>query len=421
VEDTHETQPNAFEARPGTISIAPTKAGLMDALLVLMALFFGIPLAIFCFYGLVLLYYGKMGTGKPETTHAKEQIAQRTYEPTVSVVMPTHNEQEVIAKRIDNLLASNYPKDKMEILFVDDSFDSTPKIIEQYIKTYPQIRIIRFNERMGYSYCLIAGCKAAQGDVIVLSEASSLTDPNAIKYLVSNFVNPDVGTVTGKSVILNVATEAERSEHFYQKLWNFAKNAESNMGSTIYMSGEAAAVRREVVLDLQELEKCPGTADTGLAILARKKGYKAIYDPRVLFFQYAPSTHHDRVRQKVTRGANLIKILWEFRSMFLNPKYGKFGMITLPLSLAMLALVPILLLGGFLVLAVLMATNPITYLPVWALMAFLFVLAYVFWKPALLAILESEYSLLKGLYDILILRRNHDKIDKVMSTRRLDS
>ena len=382
-----------------------------------MVLLFGLPFAIFCFYAIVLVYYGKIATRKRANDHVKP-ADYTAYEPTVSVVIPTHNEQDVIAKRIDNLLASNYPKDKLGIIVVDDSTDSTPTIIGEYAKKYPQIDLIRFNERKGYSPCLIAGCKAAQGEVVVLAEAGSLMEPNAIRYLVSNFANSNIGVATGKGMILNAAEGAGRSEHFYGELYDFVRIAESNMDSTIYMKGEAAAVRREVVVDLTELEKCPGTADTGLMLLARKKGYKAICDPRVLFFEFAPSTHPDRIRQKVTRGANLIKVLWEFKGMILNPKYGKFGMITLPIDFAMLALVPMLLLGGVIVLLILTAMNPITYLPLWAVGTCLFIIGYIFWRPAVFAILESEYSLLKALYDTIVLKKSHDKIEKVMSTRR---
>ena len=391
----------------------------MDALVTLMLLFFGIPLAIFCFYGLVLLYYGKMPSGRGERL---EQAGSSSNElPSVSVVIPTHNEEYVIAKRIENLLASKYPKDKLEIIFVDDSVDSTPKIIQQYKEAHPQIRLIRFDERMGYSPCLIAGCKAAEGEVVVLAEASSVMDPNAITYLVSNFIDPHIGVVSGKDVILNAEEGAGRSEHSYLRLLDFVRRAESNMDSTTIMKGEAAAVRKELTLDLKDLEHVPGTADTGIALLARKRGFRAIYDPRVLFFEYAPSTRRERVRQKVTRGANLMKVLWEFRSMFFKPEYGKFGMIILPVNFAMLALVPVLLLGGVLVLFGLTVANPLAYLPIWVLGACFFSVAFVFRRSAVYAVLESEYSLLKGLYDTLVLRKSHDKIDKVMSTRKLGS
>jgi cellulose synthase/poly-beta-1,6-N-acetylglucosamine synthase-like glycosyltransferase len=390
----------------------------MDALVILLILLIGFPSAIFCFYAMVLLYYGKIISRKKAKAHHVNPVEDTTYEPTVSVVIPTHNEQNVIAKRIDNLLASNYPKNKLGIILVDDSTDSTPTIIEEYAKKHSQIELIRFKERMGYSPCLIAGCKAARGEIVVLAEASSLMDADAIRHLVSNFVDPSIGVVTGKDIILNANEKAGRSEGFYLKLLDFVRKAESNMDSTVFMKGEAAAVRRDVLRDPKELETCPGTADTGIALLARKRGFRAIYDQRVQFFEYAPSTHRERIRQKVTRGANLMKVLWEFRSMFLNPTYGKFGTITLPINFVMLAIIPPMLLAGVIVLAVLTVASPVTYLPIWALGILLLVLALVFWRPVVYAILESEYSLLKALYDTIILKKSHDKIDKVMSTRR---
>jgi len=389
----------------------------MDAFVVLIAILFGIPSVIFCFYAIVLLYYGKL-THRTTKGYSASQVDHASYEPTVSVVIPTHNEQDVIVKRIDNLLASDYPKNKLGVIIVDDSTDSTPMIIAEYTKKYPQIELLRFNERMGYSPCLIAGCKAAQGEIVVLAEASSLMKADAVKYLISNFVDPTIGVVTGKSIILNANEKAGRSESFYLKLLDFVRTAESNMDSTIYMKGEAAAVRRDAIRDLKELETCPGTADTGIILLARKRGLRTIYDPRVQFFEYAPSAHRERIRQKVTRGANLMKVLWEFRSMFLNPTYGKFGTIILPISFLMLTIVPLMLLAGVIVLALATVISPVTYLPIWIFGIVLLAFALIFRRPAVYAILESEYSLLRGLYDTIILRKSHDKIDKVMSTRR---
>ena len=79
----------------------------------------------------------------------------------MSVVIATHNEEKIISKKIENILASNYPIDKIEIVLVDDSNDSTPQIIDECSKKYSNIRLIRFNERMGYSPSMVAGVKAA--------------------------------------------------------------------------------------------------------------------------------------------------------------------------------------------------------------------------------------------------------------------
>ena len=115
----------------------------------------GIPVLIFGVYGTIIIYYNKA-----KKTHFEGSLSNQNtaYEPIVSVIVPTHNEKAIISKRIENFLESNYPKEKLEVIFVDDSDDSTPAIIEEYSKKHPYIHLLRFNQRMGYSPSLIAGC-----------------------------------------------------------------------------------------------------------------------------------------------------------------------------------------------------------------------------------------------------------------------
>ena len=390
--------------------------GISEILQFLVLFSLGFPLFVFGLYGIILLYYGKQSrAGHRSESESGKNIE---FEPTVSVVIPTHNEGAVISKRIENLLNSSYPKDKFEMIFVDDSSDNTPDIIREYSRRFSNIRLIRFDKRMGYSPSLIAGCKAAESEIVVFAEAGSFLDEQAIAYLVTNFRNPNIGVVTGNDVILNVNEEVGKSEDLYQKVYNFVRTAESNMDSTIYMKGEAAAVRKHLIEDLKELERVPGTADTAIGLLVRKRGYRFVYDPRVKFYEYAPSTRRGRIRQKVIRGANLIKVLWEFRSMFFRREYGLFGMITLPFSFAMLALVPLSLLVGIFSLILLTPINPAFSYLMWILIGSLFLLALLYSKHFVLTFLEFEYSLLKALYETFFVRKTHDKIDKVASTRR---
>jgi len=390
-----------------------------QVLQLLVALCFGAPAGLFGAYGLILLYYYRFRS--PIYERPSHNLVADATEPHVSIVLPTHNEELVIKERIDNLLSLTYPQDKLEVVFVDDSTDSTSDVIRDYMKRFPQMRLVRFDERMGYSPCLIAGCRAAKGEVVVLAEASSFMDQEIIGRLVSDLANPSIGMVTGNDVLLNQDDEAGRSEALYLRLLDFVRKGESNMDSTIYMKGEAAAVKKDLIGDLQALEGCPGTADTGIALLVRKRGGRTIYDPQVQFYEYAPSSHGERIRQKVTRGANLIKVIWHFREMFFGGKYGKFGLVTLPMTFAMLTFAPVSLFAGVLFLALLTVVSPGTYYMVWLIFGSFFLLALLFSRSLVFTILESEYSLLKALYEILLVRKTHDKIEKIVSTRRAGS
>lgn len=386
---------------------------MIEVLRVLLFLSFGVPVLIFGLYGGITLYYGKLKKNRLEGTNERNEKLR--FEPFVSVIVPSHNEEMIISKKIENLLGSSYPREKLEIIFVDDSCDSTPDIIKEYSKRFPNIRLIGFHKRMGYSPSMVAGCKAAEGEIIVLSDAGSFLDVKAIPNLVAHFKNPNVGVVTGKDVILNVNEEVGKSEGLYQKIYNFLRTAENNMDSTFYIKGEATAVRKDLIKDL---EMCSETFDTVVGLVARKKGYKAVYDPDAKFYEYAPLTHSGRIKQKAIRAANLIKVLFRHRHMMFRREYGKYGSIILPMNFAMLTIVPVSIFVGFILLTMLTFFDLGFSVVIWSILGVIFLFSLIFSRHLLLTFFEFEYSLLKALYQTLFTRTAHDKIEKVVSTRR---
>ena len=313
---------------------------LEEILRILVLLFFAIPVFVFGSYGIILLYFGKIRK-KPKTIEASS--VDSGYEPFVSVVTPTHNEETIIRKKLDNLLATNYPMQKLELIFVDDSTDSTTSIIRDYTLKYPNVRLIAFNSRMGYSPCMFAGVKESKGDIIVLSDAGSFHDGDTISNLVRHFSDSRIGAVTGKDVILNLEEGVGSSEAFYMRLYNSVRAAETNMDSTFYFKGEASAVRKNLISDLSGVG---ATFDTATALFIRQKGYKTIFDSEAKFYEYAPLMRNERIKQKTIRAANWMKILLKFRGMAFNRKYGKFGMLTLPANFGMLIVAPVAIFLG---------------------------------------------------------------------------
>jgi len=373
----------------------------------------GIPLFIFAIYGVIIFYYGKLKRNEREG--ASESYEKFKFEPFVSIVVPTHNEEMIIFKKIENFLAFNYPQEKLEMIFVDDSNDSTPDIIQKCSKRLSNIRLIRFHERMGYSPSMIAGCKTAEGEIIVLSDAGSFLDAQAIPNLVAHFRNPSIGVVTGNDVILNVNEEVGKSENLYVKILNFLRTAETRMDSTFYVKGEATAVRKDLIKDL---ETCSETFDTTVGLLGRQKGYRTIYDPQVKFYEYAPLTHSERTKQKTIRAANLVKVLLRFRHMMFKREYGKYGCIVLPANFAMLIIAPVSILVGFVLLVGLTFFDLSFFTIAWGILGSVFLFFLIFSRHLILTFLEFEYSLLKALYQVLFTRKKHDEIEKVISTRR---
>jgi cellulose synthase/poly-beta-1,6-N-acetylglucosamine synthase-like glycosyltransferase len=386
---------------------------LLGVLRGLLFLSLGIPVLIFGLYGAIIIYYGKFKKNGQEGTGKGDGKVE--FKPFVSVVVATHNEEMIISKKIENFLASNYPLERLEIIFVDDSDDSTPEIIQEYSKRSPNIQLIRFHERIGYSPSMIAGCTAAKGEIIVLSDAGSFLDAQAIPNLVARFRNPNIGVVTGNDVILNVNEEVGKSESLYLKIYNFLRTAETKMDSTFFVKGEATAVRKDLIKDL---EMCSETFDTTVGLHGRQKGYRTVYDSQVKFYEHAPRTHSDRTKQKTIRAANLIKVLLRFRHMMFKREYGKYGCIVLPANFAMLVVAPLSILVGFVLLIGLTFFDLCFSTMVWGLLGLVFLFFLIFSRHLIFTFLEFEYSLLKALYQVFFTKKTHDKIEKVISTRR---
>ena len=374
----------------------------------------GLPVAILVLYGAIIVYYNKNHTG---TTNDGNVVSNggSSFEPFVSIVVATHNEEMIISKKIDNLLSSDYPANKIEIIFVDDSDDSTPKIILDAAEKSPNIHLLRFDKRMGYSPSMLAGCKAAHGEIVILNDAGSFIDTHAISKIVSRFQDPKIGVVTGNDVILNVDEEAGKSENLYAKLLNFLRISETNMDSTFFIKGEATGVRKIVLEDIEDANE---TFDTTTGLYARQKGYKVVYDPEVKFYEYAPNTRSGSIKQKTIRAANLIKVLWRFRVMMFNRKYGRYGSLTLPFNFASLTILPAYILFWFLSISALTFLDVGFFVYVWVALGIAFLFLLVFSRRLLLTFLQFEYSLLKAIFQVVFVRKSHDKIDTVASTRR---
>lgn len=375
-------------------------------------LIFAIPIFIFGIYGLIILYYGKLKSKPNETS--KQQF-EGAFEPLVSVITPTHNEEKIITKKVENLLASNYPKEKLEIIFVDDSNDSTPKILEEYSLKFPHIHLIKFAKRMGYSPCMFAGVTASKGDILIFSDAGSFHDENTISNLVRHFSDPKIGAVTGTDVILNVEEGVGSSEALYMKIYDFVRTAETNMDSTFYFKGEASAVRKELITSLDNVG---ATFDTATALYVRQKGYKTIFDSEAKFYEYAPKERGEQVQQKTIRAANWIKILLMFKNMAFNRKFGKFGMLTLPANFGMLMVAPIAILLGVCSLIAFTFFDPIFSLYIWGSLGILVLISLAISRHLLVTFLNFEISLLKALYEVAFTKKKHDQIATVQSTRR---
>lgn len=172
------------------------------------------------------------------------RVSKAPITPPVSVVIACHNEASLIEARIENLLQSDYPPEQLEIIIVSDgSTDSTEKLARRF--TSDRVHVIACDERRGKPVALNLGVARAAGEIIVFADARQRFEKDAIKNLVSNFNDKEVGVVSGE-LVLEADSSVGESVGLYWKYEKWIRKNESLSGSVVGATGAIYAVRRKL-------------------------------------------------------------------------------------------------------------------------------------------------------------------------------
>ncbi|MEJ2487444.1 MAG: glycosyltransferase family 2 protein, partial [Anaerolineales bacterium] len=228
------------------------------------------------------------------------KITQGGTDLSVSIIIPAFNEEEVIEEKIKNVLGFNFPMNRLEIIIVDDgSDDNTPKIISSYKDQ--GIQVLTNNPRRGKVAALNHAMKQANGDIFLISDADITSDPNALNILMRNFFEPSVGCVVGRGIVLRNETETNTSHEVYYGYDTRIKISESEIHSSVGVSGHMMAIRRDL---LQELPTNILLDDFYLAMMVIKKGYRVIFEPDAISYERPTLSMQDEIkrRRRITAG-----------------------------------------------------------------------------------------------------------------------
>lgn len=116
--------------------------------------------------------------------------------PFVSVLLPVHDEEKVITQKLTNLMAANYPSEKIEIIVGSDaSSDATDNVVSEFARNHQGIKFVRLDKRSGKGAVLNVLAQEATGDILVITDADIILDAQAILELISPFQDLSVGLV----------------------------------------------------------------------------------------------------------------------------------------------------------------------------------------------------------------------------------
>lgn len=215
--------------------------------------------------------------------------------PPVSIVISAYNEADVIAQKLDNTLAVDYPRDSLEIVVVSDaSDDATDAIVEQYARHGVQLR--RQEARRGKTAGLNAEVPRLHGDIVVFSDANAMYEPDAIRMLVRNFADEEVGCVTGEARYSNVVRgAADEGEGAY---WNYemqVKRLETATGSCVGGDGAIYAIRRHLWQRLPD----DGINDFLNPLQIVAAGWRGVYEPDAVCYESTAGETGKEYRRRV--------------------------------------------------------------------------------------------------------------------------
>jgi cellulose synthase/poly-beta-1,6-N-acetylglucosamine synthase-like glycosyltransferase len=290
------------------------------------------------------------------------------YFPSVTMIVPVHNEERVIDGKLKNLDDLHYPRGQLLVLIVSDgSTDQTQQRVRAYQGDL-QIQFLELRQRQGKAAALNLGLQHTTSEIVVFSDASILLDADAMRHIVRRFQESTIGCVSGEDLI-----PGGGGEGIYGRYELFLRNLESQISSIAGASGSFYAMRTQLCTPF-----LPGMAPDFLSVLGTvEHGYRAVTEPRAFGTMSSVKSAGSEFRRKVRTLIRGMTALWYARAL-LNPfRSGWFALVLWSHKLARW-LVP------FFLLAMLLANGWLISEPFYLLIG---VAQMAFYVAALLALL----------------------------------
>ncbi|MHB1153404.1 MAG: glycosyltransferase family 2 protein [Eubacteriales bacterium] len=251
---------------------------------------------------------------------SKKYNINQAHRPFVSIIIAAYNEEKIIAEKINNLAALNYPADKIEfIIGSDGSSDKTFEIAKSY--DLPNLRVFDFN-RGGKVNALNAMLRVVKGEIIVFSDANTIYDKNAIQNLVVHFTDDRIGCVSGqlRYKIDDTSGHGARSEGTYWRYENWVKEQESKIGRLSGANGAIYAIRNGI---LHNIKNGIINDDFYVATYVLQAGYDVIMETEAVAYEDPNDDISSQFKRHIRDGAGHYQAIGVFWRMLL-PRKGSF-------------------------------------------------------------------------------------------------
>lgn len=229
-----------------------------------------------------------------------------SFEPTVTIMVVAHNEEKVIADKLQNLLEVDYPNDKLDFLIASDfSTDKTNEIVESFIAAHPErkIRIHKTVNHYGKTNAQNEAQELCENEILVMTDANAIFEPNAVRELVSYFTDSSIAYVSGQLRYMNTdGNKTAKSEGFYWKIDLMCRKIESQFQTITAGNGAIYAVRNKDYKKLPPIE----CHDASFPVTFALEKKRAVYNPNAVAYEKAGEENKDEFKRKVRMSRNIL-------------------------------------------------------------------------------------------------------------------
>jgi cellulose synthase/poly-beta-1,6-N-acetylglucosamine synthase-like glycosyltransferase/peptidoglycan/xylan/chitin deacetylase (PgdA/CDA1 family) len=239
-------------------------------------------------------------------------VVDSPYTPTVTVVIPAYNEENVILGSIETVLASDYPD--LKLIIVDDgSQDHTCERVEAAYADDARVGIIR-EPNQGKWMALDNAYARIETEIVVAIDADTVIHPDAIRKLVRAFHDPSVGAVAGKVQVGNIGPLLTRLQALeYIVAQNIDRRSAETFNGILVVPGAIGAWRADAVRKAGYYTNQTVTEDADLTVAVLRAGYRVVFEDEAVSITEAPETVRNFLKQRLRWTFGMMQTAWKHR------------------------------------------------------------------------------------------------------------
>jgi poly-beta-1,6-N-acetyl-D-glucosamine synthase len=253
--------------------------------------------------------------------------------PTISLCIPAYNEEKTIKETLDSATNLDYPKDKIEIIVVNDgSTDKTKSITLNLIKKYKKDNIILINQKnKGKGAAMNTALKIAKNEYFISLDADSIVNKNALKLLLPHFYHDNIAAVLPVIEVQHKSTILRKIQHCEYLINFYYKKIMSSLNCIHVTPGPFAVYKRKIIKSLGGFDENNLVEDLEMAVKIQKANFEIVQTLETSVLTKAPENFIQFYKQRNRWYKGSLLTIFDYRKMIFNRSYGDFGVLQLPM------------------------------------------------------------------------------------------